>query len=287
MFDRHRKCQKNIVSHAFMKKSGLIFVLCTVLFSAHMVCFGQSNFGESTDEAKTKKAKAVMTKAIGKLGGTKYLDVKTSIGEGRFSLLKDGVTISFQKFIDVMVLPNKERTDFDERGSKIVQVNTGDTGWIYEEHLESFRDQKEKSIESFKKSLRSHYDYLLRRDWSDEATLTYVGRRRASLGKRNDVLKLTFKDGFEVEYEFSDAGLPMKTLFNSFNSEKKPIVEETRYARFISESGILTPFVVDRFTDGKHSFRVNYESVIYNKNISDEIFIKPADPKKLRKKLKL
>ncbi len=269
------------------KSSAVILGLCIVLFSAHIVSFGQNNFGESTDKAKAKKAKAVMAKAIGKLGGERYLNVKTLIGEGRFSLIKDGVNVSFQKFIDVIVFPNTERTDFTESGSKTVQVNTGETGWVYQEHLESFRDQKEKAIESFKKSHRNHYDYLLRRDWSDEATLTYVGRRRASLGKRNDVLKLTFKDGFEVEYEFSDAGMPMKSLYNRFSSEKKPIVEETRYARFISEAGILTPFVVDRFTDGKHSFRVNYESVIYNKSISNEIFVKPANAKKLKKKLKL
>ena len=269
-----------------MRKSSVFF---TLFISFLLLANGASsqNFNKPSTETKLAKAKAIMSRVVTNLGGNRYLQVKTSIGEGKFSLIKDGVNVSFQKFIDVIVLPNKERTDFTEQGSKTVQVNTGETGWIYQEHLESFRDQKANGINSFKNSLRSHYDYLLRRDWSGEATLSYEGKRRASLGKRNHVLKLTFKDGFEVEYEFSDDGMPMKTVYNRPNSENKPIKEETRYAQFINEQGILTPYVVDRFTGGKHSFRVNYESMRYNKQIPDEIFRKPSNTKKLRKKLKL
>ncbi len=245
------------------------------------------NFDKPSDEMARVKAESVIQKAVAKLGGDRYLKVKTTVGEGSYSLLKDGVNVSYQKFIDVIVSPDKERTDFTENGSKTVQVNTGETGWIYEEHLESFRDQSAGGIESFKTSLRSHYDFLLRGNWKDQATLSYEGRRPASLGKRNDVLKLTFHDGFEVEYEFDDDGTPMKTIYTRLDSEKKGISEETRFAKFINEQGIQTPFVIDHYADGVQTFRVNFESVVYNKSIPNEIFTKPGDPKKLRKRLKL
>jgi hypothetical protein len=73
--------------------------------------------------------------------------------------------------------------------------------------------------------------------------LTYGGRRQAGLGKRNDVVKLTFEDGFAVEFEFSDDGLPMKALFTRLNADKEEIKEEDRYAQFVDVQGIKTPFI--------------------------------------------
>lgn len=263
------------------------FIISLVILLAFSNIVSAQNFDTDSSEEELKKAMAIIARSVKKLGGQKYLNVRTSIGEGKFSQLKDGVNVSFQSFIDILVYPDTERTDFTEGGSKIVQVNQGQTGWIYEEYLESFRDQNEKGIAGFRTSLRSHYDYLLRADWSGEAALTYEGRRRASLGKRNDVLKLTFTDGFEVEYEFADDGLPMKTIYRQFDADKKEIVQETRFAQFLSEQGVLTPFIIDRYADGIHVYRVNYVSMKYNDAIPNEIFEKPDDPKRLRKKLKL
>lgn len=250
--------------------------------------FAQNNFDETASADKAKKAKAVMDKAVEKLGGESYLNVKTLVGKGRFSLLKDGRIASFQSFSDIIVYSdNKERTDFDEKGSKTVQVNTGETGWIYEEFLEKFGDQNDKQVENFKQSMRTHYDYLLRGKWKDEAELSYVGRRPSTLGKRNDVLKLTFEEGFQVEYEFDDEGLPMKTVYLLMTADNQAINEENRYARFISYQGILMPSIIDHFTNGSHIFRVAYETIEFNRTIPNEIFVKPDNPKKLKKKLKL
>ena len=44
----------------------------------------------------------------------------------------------------------------------------------------------------------------MRGGWRGEAELTYVGRRPSTIGKRNDVLRLTYKDGLAVEFEFAD-----------------------------------------------------------------------------------
>ncbi len=252
-----------------------------------IVRFSFQLIDDKSNDLIDEKAKVVMEKAVAKLGGDKYLNVKTSIGEGRFSLLKDGRIASFQSFTDVIVYPDKERTDFTDNGSKTVQVNTGDAGWIYEEFLEKFGDQSENQIENFKQSMRTHYDYLLRGKWKGEAELSYVGRRPSTLGKRNDVLKLTFEKGFQVEYEFDDEGLPMKTVYLRMNADNQAITEENRYARFISYQGILMPSIIDHFTNGEHTFRIAYESLEFNRNIPDEIFIKPDNPKKLKKKLKL
>lgn len=245
-----------------------------------------SDISDSNKSKEYEKAEAVIAKAIQKLGGEKYQNVQNSVGEGKLSLLNGGRIVSYQSFTDVMIYPNKERTDFSQGGSKSVQVNIGEKGWYYDESLEKFADQNEIQIDNFKQSLRSHYNYLLRGDWEGNATMTYQGRRPASLGKRNDVIRLTFEDGFEVEFEFSDEGLPMKTLYTTYktkDTEKIPVKEENRYAQYVYENGIYTPYVIDHFIDDKQAFRVNYKSMNYNKRISDEIFAKPEDPKKLKK----
>ena len=234
------------------------------------------------------QAETITKKAIQNLGGDRYLQVKTLVGRGQFSVLKEGTPVSYQSFVDVIVFPDKERTDFKGSGSRSVQVNTGDTGWVYDDGQELVKDQNEKQLADFKRSIRTSLDNLLRGTWKNEAELTYVGKRPATLGKRNEVVKLTYKDGFVVEFEFAaDDGLPQKAVYKQPGADGEEIKEEDRYAQFNEIAGIKTPFIVDRFTNGKQTYRINYESVEYDKKVPDSIFTRPAKPKYAKKDLKL
>src|SRR5215213_9775439 len=83
-------------------------------------------------QTKDEKAEAVLKKVVQTVGGDNYLKVKTQIGRGKFSLMREGMTGSFQSFVDVIVYPDKERTEFKAFGTKTVQTNVGDSGWIYD-----------------------------------------------------------------------------------------------------------------------------------------------------------
>jgi hypothetical protein len=234
------------------------------------------------------EAEAILKRAVAALGGDRYLNVTSQIGRGRFSIMRDGMIISFQSFYDVVVYPDRERTEFRSGKSKLVQANSGETGWVYESDLESIKDQTEFQLENFKRGTRVSINNLLRGHWRDEATLSFVGTRPASVGKRNDVVKLTYEDGFEVEFEFSqDDGLPQKALFVRTNINGDTTRDEDRYAQYIEVSGIRSPFIIDRFSNDKHVSRINYESVEYNKRVPDEIFLKPTNPRELRRDLRL
>jgi hypothetical protein len=51
--------------------------------------------------------------------------------------------------------------------------------------------------------MRTKIDNLLRGWWRKEGgKITYVGRREAGLAKRNETIRLTYPDGFWIEYEF-------------------------------------------------------------------------------------
>lgn len=262
-----------------MRISTKLAYLALIISACSTVSFGQS---------KDEQAEAILQKAVQNLGGDKYLKVASQIGRGRFSLIKEGAVVSFQSFIDVIVFPDKERTDFKGGGSKSVQTNVGSTGWTFDGDMEVIKIQGEKEVDNFKRGIKTSLDNLLRGQWRNEAKLTYAGKRQASLGKRNDVVKLTYADGFIVEFEFAgDTGLPAKAIYGRTTADGEEIKEEDRYAQFVDVGGIKSAFIIDRFTNGQPTSRINYESMEYNRPIPDTIFAKPANPKELKKDLKL
>jgi len=93
--------------------------------------------------------------------------------------------------------------------------------------------------------------------------------------------------GFVIEFEFADDGTPAKAVYKHTNADGTEITEEDRYAQFIDVGGVKTPFIIDRYTNGAQNSRINYDTVEFNKTIPDSVFAKPANPKELKKDLKL
>ncbi len=265
-----------------MKQPVLLTSIVAILF-----LWGQTSAHAQAPEPPDRP-EAVIERAVDYLGGERYLNITSQVSRGRFSLMKDGAVISFQSFLDVIVFPDKERTEFRGMGVKHIQTNVGNTGWVFDGTYERIRDQDEKQVANFHRGIRSSLDNLLRGQWRGEGKLAYVGRRQASLGKRNDVIKLTYDDGFEVEFEFAaDTGVPAKAIHVRRNADGEEFSEEDRYAQFVEVGGVRVPFIVDRFTNGAHSSRINYQSVEFNKPIPAAIFEKPSNPKELKKDLKI
>lgn len=104
----------------------------------------------------------ILKKAVAVMGGDKYLNVTTQIGRGRFSVIRGGIIASLQTFVDVLVLPDKNRTDFKGGGLKIIQSNSGETGWVYDGNVEEIRDQTEIQLSNFRRGTRVSLDNLLR-----------------------------------------------------------------------------------------------------------------------------
>lgn len=220
------------------------------------------------------------------MGGDKYLKATSQIGRGRYSVIRDGAVVSYQLFIDVIVFPDKERTEFKTSGIKTVQVNTGANGWTFDGNNEIIKDQGETQIAGFKQGIRTSLDNLLRGGWQNEGTISYAGQRPATLGKRNDVVKLSYNDGFSVEFEFADDGTPAKAIYKHKNADNEEIMEEDHYAQFVDIDGIKVPYIIDRISNGKPNSRINYDSVEFNLPVPDSVFAKPASSKDLKKDLK-
>ena len=258
-----------------------------ILSTLYTLFFYSAVFAQVSDQTRPdEKAELILKKTVERLGGENYLQVKSIVGRGKFSIFRDKTVLSYQSFTDVIVYPDKERTEFKEGGVKTVQTNAGDAGWIFDGAAATVNVQNKEQIENFKRSMRVSVDNLLRGYWRGKANLIYVGKRPAGIGKRSEVVKLIFDDNFTVEFEFSDEYLPLKAIYKRTNAANEEIKEEDRYAQFVDVQGIRTPFIVDHYSNESQTSRVNYESIEFNVKIPDSIFVKPNSAKELKKDLK-
>jgi len=231
-----------------------------------------------------EKAEQIVARAVAAVGGSVYLAVRTTIGRGIFTPFAKGVSQNPSSFVDYTVLPDRERTEFRGGGNHVVQVNTGSTGWLFDAAARTLKDQPPADIENFQLSLRTSLDNLLRGWWRKAgATLTYVGRREAGLAKRNETVRLTYSDGFVIDYEIgAKDNLPAKALYKRKTAEGADVQEEDRYARFLTVNGITLPYVIDHYRGGEQASRISYDSIEFNANIPDSLFVKPANIKAIK-----
>jgi hypothetical protein len=237
----------------------------------------------------TAKAEAILNRAIEVLGGSAYLNVKTVVGRGFYTSFHDGVSQNPARFVDYISYPDKERTEFIGDGIKVIQTNSGETGWLYDGATKSLNDMKAKQIEDFKRGMRTSVENLLRGWWKKEnATLSYLGRREAGVGRRNETVRLTYPNGFWIEYEFAaKEGLPAKVIYKTTRKkedtdEDEEVTEEDRLAKPIAMGQVTAPWVIDHFISGVQASRVVYESVEYNSVLIDSLFVKPTNIKSLK-----
>jgi hypothetical protein len=231
-----------------------------------------------------EKALAVVARGVEALGGAAYVGVRTMVSQGYFTQFRDGVGGIPVSFRDYMAYPDRERTEFKGGGVHTLQVNTGETGWLFDAKKKQLTDLGPEQAADFRTAMRTSVDNVLRGWWrGDGASLSYVGRREAGLARRNEVVRLSYPDGFEVEFEFdAREGLPSKVVYKRPNAEGETVEEEDRYAQFIAIGGVRVPFVIDHYRAGVQSSRVNYDKVAVNAAIPDSLFAKPADVKSVK-----
>jgi len=263
---------------------GLIF-LCFLPLSLQ----AQSNTPPSKPGAPDPKAEAIVARAIEVLGGTPYLDIKTVVGRGFYTAFQEGTSQFPARFLDYVVYPDRERTEFISNGIRVIQTNSSGTGWVFDGATKTISDMKSGQIEDFKRSMRTSVENLLRGWWKNEgANLTYMGRREAGLARRNETVRLTYPDGFWIEYEFAaKEGRPAKVIYKRVrkkadSDETEELTEEDRLAKPITIGGVTAPWVIDHYINGVQTSRINFESVAYNEPAPDSLFVKPVNIKSLK-----
>lgn len=268
-----------------VKRPNLVNLVILSVFLLLSVPAARAQTPASVDE----KSQAIINRAIEVVGGQTYLNVQTVIGRGFYSEFKENVPQLPLKFVDYVAYPDRERTEFTQSGIKTIQTNVGDTGWMFDGAVKKISDQTATQVEEFRRSMRTNVENLLKGWWRNEGgKVTYVGRREAGLAKRNETVRLTYPNGFWIEYEFGARdGLPAKIIYKRTrrdldSGDQVETTEEDVLLKFIIEAGVTAPWVIDHFVNGKQTSRVNYEQIQYNQRIPDSLFTKPADVKSIK-----
>jgi hypothetical protein len=272
----------------FMPRQRLITIIFSILLCATS-SFAQQSVPPKPSDENTAKAEGIINRAIEVLGGSSYLNVKTSVGRGFFTAFQDGMSQLPARFVDYIAYPDHERTEFTSMGLRAIQTNAGESGWLFDGATKTLSDMKTPQIADFKRSMRTSVENLLHGWWrKDGATLSYVGRREAGVGKRNETVRLSYPDGFWIEYEFgAKDGLPAKVIYKrtrkkADTDETEELTEEDRLAKPITITGITAPWVIDHYINGVQTSRISYESLVYNQPLADSLFVKPANIKALK-----
>jgi hypothetical protein len=273
-----------------MKSPRIILALLIATLSLISTVSAQNQAVPSTAESSIdEKSQQIIDKAIQALGGSAYLNVKSVVGKGFYSPFHEGAAMPPARFLDYIVYPDRERTEFSGAGAKTIQTNVGDTGWLYDGGVKKITDQGEAQIEDFKRVMKTSLENLLRGWWKkDGAQVRYAGRREAGLAKRNETVRLTYPDGFWIEYEFGARdGIPAKIIYkrnrkNLDTGDFDETTEEDRLFKFIEVSGVTQPWIIDHFVNGVQTTRINYENVVYNQPLPDSLFAKPTDIKQIK-----
>ncbi|HET6978052.1 MAG TPA: hypothetical protein VFI24_17105 [Pyrinomonadaceae bacterium] len=235
------------------------------------------------------KSQQIMDHAVEVLGGQKYLGVQTVIGKGFYTTFKDGMSQLPARFLDYISYPDSERTEFSGAGIKTIQTNSGNSGWQFDGAVKKISDQTPAQVADFKQSIKTSLEYLLKGHWKKEGgKITYVGRREAGLAKRNEAIRLTYPDGWWIEYEFGAKDyFPAKIIYkrqrkDMDSGDMVEVSEEDQLLKFITIDGVTAPWVIDHFVNGKQTSRINYESVQYNQRFAENLFTKPTDIKAIK-----
>lgn len=231
------------------------------------------------------KAAALIEAATMALGGPQYLSVKSQVSTGVFTGFVQGQRGAPVDFIDTFVFPDRNRTEFGRKKSRVVQSNSGDSGWKFDAQRDMLAAQTAEEVALYKRYIRANLDNVLRGMWRlPDVQLEYLGKREHAPRQWSEGVALTYADGLRVELYFETlTHLPTRTRYYEGAESGAPgSTIETRYYFYLDYGGVKAPRTVDLYRDDVQTARVVYDSVSFNAAVDAKVFDKPATAKDLK-----
>ncbi len=257
-------------------------------FVAILFIIGSFNFANAQDPNDAAKAEALLREAIKTRGGDAYLKIRSVVGRGTYTAFEKGESGMPTQFVDYVVYPDRQRTEFGKGDHKYIQTNIGNEGWIYEAAQKAIRPQTEEQVKIFKQGLRQDLDHIFQRGWQEQgAKLIYVGRREVWKNTFSEAIRLEFADGLKVTIHFDTrAKLPLMIeyagKYKNEDGEERLGDNQVRFFRWVNFGGIQFPTIQDFYRNGKQTTRVNYDTVNLNVEVSEKLFVKPTNIKEVK-----
>lgn len=230
------------------------------------------------DQAESQ-ARAVLDAAIQAMGGEKLLTITTIISKGKYTQFDEkGELIALEDFVDYIVYPDKERTEFGKGKRRFIQTNVGATGWIYDGEQKAIREQTPEQVENFQQGFRRNLDHLLRRSRQPDVQLRYLGEQEIWFRQRGQ--------GVEIRFPLADGKEEVIQLYIDPQT-RQPIQlsygdEEDRFFLYREFDGINWPLRVDHYRGQRQTARVSYSFIAFNQPVDHHLFEKPEHPDKVK-----
>jgi len=240
---------------------------------------------DPNDPKNVERGAELIKQAVQARGGERFLKFTNIMSSGIYTPFQKGLSQIPIPFIDWVIYPDKERTEFGKgkKKNRRIQVNVGKTGWVYDGDAETLKDQTDKQIEEHLEGLDFDIDRLLRAAAKgDGVEVGFAGREETRPGERADAIAIRFKSD-RTAYLLLDSQthLPMSMSYEK-TEDGGLVKQETRYNQYVDYDGVKFPNIVDFIRDNVQTGRVNIESIKLNTQISDELFAKPASAKAVK-----
>ncbi len=238
---------------------------------------------QEQDENDPAKAAALVRAAVAARGGEAYLKITTVVSRGQYTPYEKAVSGDPIAFVDYVVYPGRERTEFDKGDSKFIQTNSEVSNWVYDAKQKMIRDQKDDQVKQYQQGARYDLDALLRAASKQAGLkLVYLGRREAWRNTFSEAVRVEFNDGGSATLHFDPRSkLPLMIEYKTVG-ETGTVNNEVRFYRWIDFSGIQFPTFQDFYREGKQTARVSFDTVTFNESIPDKLWAKPLSIKEVK-----
>ena len=252
-----------------------------LLFTACALAFGSS--AHEQEENDSTKAAALVREAIAARGGEAYSSIRSVVSRGQYTPFEKGVSGDPVTFVDYVMYPGRERTEFGKGGAKFIQANSNGTGWVYDASQKMIRDQKEDQIKQFEQGARYDLDNLLKVVLrKSDAKLAYLGRREAWRNTFTEAVRIDFSDGSPATLHLDPRSkFPVMIEYRTVG-EEGAIDNEVRYFRWVDFNGVKFPTIQDSYRNGKQSNRVSFDTFEVNSSLPEKLFSKPSNIKEVK-----
>ncbi len=231
------------------------------------------------------KGRALLDAVIAARGGAAYLRFQTLLSTGQFTPYQQGLSQVPVAFVNYLAYPDRERVEFGKGKLKNrrIQVNQGQTGWVYDGEVETIKDQTEEQLREYLESLTYDLDRILRdRSKDPQFQIGYAGLVELRPGERAEVLLIDLAKDKSLTLTLDrTTHLPLRLTYES-QAKGALTRREVRFFQYVAYDGVLFPNIIDFYRDGIQESRVNYQSIRLGIPVRDELFVKPASVKAIK-----
>jgi hypothetical protein len=250
---------------------------------AAAVLLASAPFGAAAQDRD--RAVSLVEAAIAALGGPRYLSVTSSVATGTFTPFVQGQRGVPLQFVDTFAYPDRNRTEFGKKKTRVVQSNAGTLGWKYDGARQIVEAQGEEEIRAFQRFVRANLDNILRGGWRQEGVkLHHITRIEIAPRSWAEGVAVEYPDGLRVEMFFDPlTHLPVLTRYNDGAESGAPGSQlETRYHLYLDFGGVMAPRTVDLYRDKLQTARIVYDDIKFNVPVDPKLFDQPANAKDLK-----